>query len=259
MAFEATYAHLVRLFPGVRMVVVGAAGIAAHDRPLGGDRRTEDVDLAIAVSCDDLRATLRDVDGWHPVDQNPHRWKDPGGVIVDLIPCTPALLEAGFVQFEGQDRRLNLRGFRHLAAPEAVVPISGVEGVHVAKLEIIVLLKIVAWLDRPAERAKDLSDIAALFDHYLDVNNDRNFVGEAAELGHYNEDASAFNLGLDLAMWLDVHERSLVLEFVRRVLGGDAVAATIAQRAPRSWKRDEDEVRRKFGIFLAGLDHTSSA
>jgi len=96
--------------------------------------------------------------------------------------------------------------------------------------------------------------MAAILEHYIAADDDRAFVGETAELGYFNEEASAWLLGFDLGRRLDASERSLIEAFivaVRNVAGG--LAARIVTQAPVSWDSEEEVVHR-FELFWDGLE-----
>ncbi len=59
-----------------------------------------------------------------------------------------------------------------------------------------------AWLDRPADRARDLYDLAFLLTDYLDEHDDADFdrILSAVQRGHVDHHAAnAFVLGQDVA------------------------------------------------------------
>ena len=50
--------------------------------------------------------------------------------------------------------------------------------IDVATVPVVVILKMAAWLDRPAERDRDLHDLAHLFNEYLEPNAPRRWSDE---------------------------------------------------------------------------------
>ena len=85
----------------------------------------------------------------------------------------------------------------------------------------IALLKVIAYLDDPYRRAKDILDLKALFNKY-DAHSDRIFSDELfdAKLQDSNQ-ASAYLLGLDLGLIATDSDRKLLQEFLERQLDRD--------------------------------------
>jgi predicted nucleotidyltransferase len=94
------------------------------------------------------------------------------------------------------DREFSLVGFDLALAHAVPVPLGGVE-VPVATLAAIVVRKMVAWLDRPHERRKDLGDLAHVLDKALDDFDDRRFEPPLADADV--EDQSAIFVGQAVA------------------------------------------------------------
>lgn len=101
------------------------------------------------------------------------RWYGPAHFRADIIPATRELLDAGSVQIE-DGAPMSLVGF-DLAFDHAVAAAlpGATATVRVASLPAILVLKMVAWLDRPYERTKDLGDIAVVLADALGEDDDR--------------------------------------------------------------------------------------
>lgn len=71
---------------------------------------------------------------------------------------------------------------------------------------VVALLKMVSFGDRPAERERDLEDIAHLLDTYVEATSERRW-DEAADCGEFDL-APAYLLGADIARLLmgDAHK-----------------------------------------------------
>lgn len=119
---------------------------------------------------------------------------------VDIIPAGDALLAQGHLTWPN-DHRLNLEGVSALFS--AVLPFAEPHlRVEMATIPLVVLLKMVAWLDRPADRARALYDLAFLLTDYLDEHDDADFdrILSAVQQGHVDHHAAnAFVLGQDVA------------------------------------------------------------
>lgn len=75
-------------------VLVGASAIHCH---LPGTRKTEDLDIAVAVSREDIQLKLRSLPGWRP-SRYEHEWLGPGDVRLDVLPASLELIQQGFVE-----------------------------------------------------------------------------------------------------------------------------------------------------------------
>lgn len=85
-----------------------------------------------------------------------HRWRGPSGSIVDLLPAGPGLRQAKRIIWPDSGFEMSLVGFEHVFSRS--LPFSFAEGVQyrVAPPPVITLLKIVAFMDDPYRRKKDL-------------------------------------------------------------------------------------------------------
>ena len=201
---------------GAPVVIIGAVAMACFLDDLG--RFTADVDLVIALELGDFdgfAAKLATV-GWHQEARREHRWRAPRGSILDILPAGPELRAAKHITWPGSQFRMSLVGFEHVFDRAILVELAPGVSVHVAPLPVIALLKMVAHLDDPYRRAKDLGDLKLLL-HQYDNKSGRIYSGEvfSAELEDI-EQASAFLLGLDLGQIATAEERKVVRMFIRR-------------------------------------------
>jgi len=227
-------------FVGRRIVLIGAGALHSHGLLRG--RMTEDLDFAIDVEVDELIRVAQGIDGWSRSERMAQRWHTAEGGIVDLVPMGARHLAEGHVEWP-DGARMGLVGFRHLEAP-------------VASPAAVVLLKLVALDDRGLLRLKDLVDIAWLCDDYVGPTEDRAFEGPAADRGWFAEEGSAWTLGHDLGRLAAADdERALVRRVLAEVLAPKGRWATrLAAHVPKSWGRDVDETRRRFGLLLDGFE-----
>lgn len=137
-------ARLVEHETHPELVLVGAVALG-HHLPL--QRTTADVDLALVVSPADIAPLLTTL-GWRRDEHMRQRWYGPAHFRADIIPATQELVAAGSVQID-EGATMSLLGF-DLAFDHAVaVELPGVTAsVSVASLPAILVLKMVAWLDR---------------------------------------------------------------------------------------------------------------
>jgi predicted nucleotidyltransferase len=243
--------RLARHWPGRRLTWIGGAAIER----ICPARRQPTLDFAVALeeTPEVIQAVMGRAADWRLTPGHRHRWLDPSGCPVDIIPAAAALIEAGGVTWPGEDRHMSLLGMRLAIAEGRAAPFPGAENVRIATIPALFLLKVVAWLDRP-EREKDLGDIALLLDHHVGPDDDRAFEGEAAARGLYGEDGSAWLLGFDLGRLAARDEREALVRFCARAASLDhPLAARLARTAPPGWHRDEAEARRRVALFAAGL------
>lgn len=236
------------------LVLIGAVALG-HHLPLG--RGTSDVDLALVVSPSDVAPLLASL-GWKPDKHIAQRWYAADEFRADVLPATPALIAKGAVQFDGDAKLMSLVGFDLAMDHAAPVALPGTSTtVKVASLPAIVVLKIVAWLDRPYERGKDLADLARIFKEALGDDNDRRWeqsdpVGAS---GLEFEDQSPFSVGLDVAAIMRESHRAVVDTFVGRLLDDTGTAAAQMARAAGMHGDDADErVQRLVTRFAEGIE-----
>jgi predicted nucleotidyltransferase len=132
-----------------RFVIIGAAALKHH---IVLPRTTADVDLALVAEPEEILALLGSM-GWHPDARQAQRWRDDEGHRVDVLPVTDRIVEAGSLLLDGGARRVSMLGFDLALARTVLVEVPGEdEAVEVASLGALVVLKMVAWTDRPHDR-----------------------------------------------------------------------------------------------------------
>jgi predicted nucleotidyltransferase len=194
---RAAIASLRSIWPEQRIVLIGAGALRAHRKLT---RFTADLDLAIAIEGSDYPGPLAESVEWRADSKQHQRWRHSLGTEVDIIPAGPSLRAQGHISWPS-GHRMSLEGFATLFSAPLEFVNAGLR-IELPTVAMIVLLKMVAWLDRPAERARDLDDLAFLFTEYLDEANDAEFalLLEAFELGYTGpHTAQAFLLGRDVA------------------------------------------------------------
>jgi predicted nucleotidyltransferase len=116
---------------------------------------------------------------------------------------------------------MSLAGFDHVFASAVDVNLAGGMTIRVAPPIVTALLKIIAWVDDPYRRAKDLQDIRIVLRRY-EKDSDRLFSDAVfdAELPDF-EFASAFLLGLDMRALATGDDARFVEQFLVRLLAQD--------------------------------------
>jgi len=247
-------AGLRTALPETRFVLIGAAALG-HYVPL--PRATADIDLAIVLPLADFDRVLAPL-GWRRSARMLQRWHGPGDVLADLLPATEELVEAGEVRFEGGDVRMSLVGFDlALRYTERVALGVGEIEVEVATLPVLIVLKMVAWLDRPSERTKDLEDLGRILDDALGADDDRRWEPEhpVFRAGLDHEDQAAFFAGLEVARIAEPSHRAAIDAFLARVDDPDGEPFSAMVRAARyGGDAPEDRLARRLAAFRRGLD-----
>ena len=92
---------------------------------------------------------------------------------------------------------MSLAGFDHVFTSAVEMPLAEGLSIRVARPVVTVLLKIIAYMEDPHRRSKDLQDIRVVLARY-EADTDRLFSDAVfdAELPDF-EGANAFLLGLD--------------------------------------------------------------
>lgn len=203
------------------LVVIGATSLLILIGDLG--RFTRDIDLTVALDLDGFeRLTMRlAAIGWTPAPKLEHRWLAPRRTIIDLLPAGAELRRSGSFIWPASQFKMNLAGFERVFADAVEIRLPGGLIIRVAPPIVTVLLKIIAFVDDPYRRAKDLQDIRIVLRLY-EQESDRLFSDAVfdADLPDF-EFANAFLLGLDLGALATGDEARFVDRFLDRLLAQD--------------------------------------
>lgn len=142
-------------------------------RPLG----TKDVDFAVYIpskeNYEKLREYLRDKEGFQTSSQNQFVIFSPEGLEVDLLPFGEIEVE-GKVMIEGKSlTQIAVNGFREVYENGTdEVEFENDQVFKVCTLPGIVILKLIAYDDRPEIRLNDIKDITLILKHYFDIETE---------------------------------------------------------------------------------------
>lgn len=247
--------ELAELWGSTRFCLIGASALACQ---MDFNRQTNDLDISVSVTLDEVATRLSTLTGWKRNPKKEHEWRSPAGIQVDVLPAGESLLATGEVVWPESGARMNLAGLR--LAFEKSFPFEIEHGVSIplAPVAVIALLKMISYLDRPHERERDLEDLAQILENYVLPDDMRRFAPEVIEAGVSYEAASAYLLGEDLAALTNDGERRLVETFVGRVSDEHHASGTQARMArlgPASWKQEPDELMERIDAFSAGFQH----
>jgi predicted nucleotidyltransferase len=168
-------------------------------------RMTKDLDLAVFITDTAQYEALQD---WLVKHEDftvakhsafcLHYHKDAGAesVTVDLMPFGAIANEEGDVHFSGPGmERISTVGFTEVLADAATMTTEAGEQWRVVTLPGMVVLKLIAWQDRPEMRGKDATDIWGLLEVYFDLVDDFIFT-EHSDLFDDNDTADTTNFKL---------------------------------------------------------------
>jgi len=245
--------QLAELWSDTKFCLIGASALACQiDLP----RPTDDLDISVSVSLDELAAGLPRVDGWKRNLEKEHEWLSPAGIKVDVLPAGPSLLAARELIWPGTGVRMNLTGLRLALENGITFEVEPGLWIPVAPVAVIAVLKMISYLDRPGERERDLQDLAYILDDHVSPDNERRFAPEVLDAGMGFEQASAYLLGLDLRALVNDAERKGVEDFLARVRDERHPSATqgrMARLGPPSWNQDPDELLARVEAFVLGF------
>ena len=134
---------------------------------------TKDIDLAVLVPHQSDYQRLKEYlvkQETFTQTNNPYTLKDTNGLEVDLLPFGALEIEGRRVTDAAGNIRYDVTGLQEVyehATEE--VEFENAHVFRVSSLAGIVILKLIAWEDRPEMRSKDLSDIALIVKHYYEL------------------------------------------------------------------------------------------
>ncbi|HSZ35401.1 MAG TPA: hypothetical protein VK772_18950 [Puia sp.] len=140
-------------------------------------RTTGDIDFAVFINDKGVYEQLKDylitVEGFNPYRENAFVLIYKDGTEVDLLPFGAIEDENRKTTIEGTGlTSINVDGIKEVF--EGLLPEIDLEG-HIFKfctLPGIVLLKLIAWSDRPEVRRDDIKDISDILNHFFSIYQD---------------------------------------------------------------------------------------
>ncbi len=236
------------------LVIIGA--IAYKFRFPNVERYTADIDLTVALDLDEfaeLETRMAQAD-WSRENNREHRWKSALGTLVDLLPAGVRLRTAKKLVWPKRQFSMSLVGFEHVFSEAISVKVNESLTLKVASARVLALLKIVAFLDRPYERERDLRDLRGMLSEY-EEQSERLFSDEiqAAELADFSL-APAFLLGVDLVSVCTTEEAAVVDAFLSTISDeNDALRMVFARAGRRPADREEEAAGTQLAAFAQGL------
>jgi predicted nucleotidyltransferase len=212
------------------LVIIGAMAYRIFvDDPY---RTTEDVDIAIALDLDVWPEFVSHLisHGWKQRQSLEHRWRGPHGTLIDIIPAGTKLREQGRLVWPKSEMTMSLAGFDHVFADSIERELAPDLRIKIVPLPVLALLKILAFMDNPHARQKDLEDFAEMLQRY-EKDSDRRFSDGVFDAGVSFEQAGAFLLGLDVANLCTPNEARLVDNLISQVSNGEHRALITLRRS----------------------------
>ena len=247
---------------GLPYYLIGASAIALEllKKGIKPNRGTRDIDFAVMISCkreyEQIRVAL-EAKGFNKVAAPWTFYSEKFKIVIDLLPFGE-IEENYTVNFNKQYADLHVLGFSEVMEEAVQVEIEE-KIANIPPLPGMVILKLIAWSDRPEERENDLSDILRIIQHYYNLKWD-----EILEKHYDTLDKEPFDqlliaaevLGRDSKLYLQKSEA--ISERVLKVLGTNLEEASKSAIA-KDWARKLDkEIEYAFdllGAFQKGITH----
>ena len=217
-------------------------------------RGTKDIDFAIMISSmKEYEALSKSLEhkGFRSVKAPWTFYSDKYNVAIDVLPFGE-IEEQDTIQFNERYTDLHVLGFKEVL--EQAIPVEIEEKiVNIPPLPGMIILKLVAWSDRPEERADDLPDILKIIEHYFDIEFD-----EIVEFHHdtFPDEkdidpliVAAEVIGYKARIYLDKSERlaKRIYELMDTNLKNNSESAIA-----KEWARKKDwEIEYAFSILKA--------
>ena len=220
-------------------------------------RRTFDLDLAVGASSVSVEGELTDA-GWTRDPRMVQRWLRDGAT-VDLVHATQDDIDEGVTSpVEGVE--LTVTGFDLAYNEFDLIDVGAGTRIPVARVPALILLKAIAWQDRPSEREKDLEDIFFLWSNTLADDDDRRFDPShplrSVDLEH--DDQGAFFVGWELGKIANETHRHWLDRFLEQMRGESPQFVRFVRASRVAGDFPEERVRARLDAFELGF-RTGSA
>jgi predicted nucleotidyltransferase len=211
----------------VDFYVIGATArdiILSNLHDLVPDRKTDDLDIAIAISdwnqFQSIEENLPKKDGFTKSEEQKQRFIYKGVYVIDIVPFGDVAEDDGNIYWPPDETiAMSVWGFSEMADSTIGVEIDGEFSIQIASLPGLFILKLVAWKDRHLSGSKDAYDMALLLTNYLDINIER-AVEEHYDLYETDEFdqviAGAQLMARDVKLLIRDNEETL--EYLREIL-----------------------------------------
>lgn len=152
------------------LIGVSAIALELLKEGIKPSRGTKDIDFAVMISSmEDYEkiSTALQAKGFNKVTAPWTFYSEKYNVAIDLLPFGE-VEENNTINFNKRYTDLHVLGFREVM--EEAVDVEIEEKIaNIPPLPGMVILKLIAWSDRPEERGDDLTDILRIIQHYYDL------------------------------------------------------------------------------------------
>ena len=251
---------------GRRFVLIGATVpqivLDFREMHAPGSRETRDVDAVAEVATWEDFANLRErllQEGFHQ-GQVAHEFLWDTDVRIDLIPFGPALVEQDRLSWPGSGAVMNANGLEEALECAREEEVTRDFKLPVVTIPGLVLTKVIAYMDRPEARARDLIDILYCFENYeAKPGASRRFDLTESQVNGVMlkyEEAGAFLLGIEVAALAKPNSIAIVRRFIETI--SHEFVRPISQILAEEKRLADSEPRRRvlhrlFQVFGAGI------
>jgi len=225
----------------------------------GAGRRTLDVDFGVAVRDWDrfrtLKAALLENSGFTPDPKRAQRliYTSEPAVLIDLIPFGGVERADRTITWPPEEEIvMTVTGFSDALNSAVLVRLDETLVVHVVTLQLLLVLKLFAWVDRKYEK-RDAEDIYTLLRHYGEAGNEDRLYGENLDIleseGFDFELAGARLIGLDAARAVSSDTR----ERTQQILTSDEQMTELTNQIIASSSRTDAEHVRRCEILVTEM------
>ena len=175
--------ELSSFFGGINVdfYVIGATArdiILSNLHDLVPDRKTDDLDIAIAISdwnqFQSIEENLPKKESFTKSKEQKQRFVYKGIYVIDIVPFGDVAEDDGNIYWPPDETiAMSVWGFPEMADSTISVEIDGEFSIQIASLPGLFILKMVAWKDRHLSGSKDAYDMALLLTNYLHINTER--------------------------------------------------------------------------------------
>lgn len=242
------------------LIGVSAIALELLKEGIKPSRGTKDIDFAVMVS--DIKEYEKishelEKRGFNKVTAPWTFYSETFKVAVDILPFGE-IEESYTVNFNERYTDLHVLGFREVMQEAVPVYIED-KMANIPPLPGMVILKLIAWSDRPEERENDLSDILKIIQHYYDLSWD-----EIVEIHYDTLDKDPFDqlliaaevLGRNSRLYLQKSEAisERILQLLENNLQ-EPIRSAIAKEWARKLERDLEYTFSLLDSFYKGITH----
>jgi len=241
------------------LIGVSAMALELLKKDIRPSRGTKDIDFAIMISNFKEYEAISESLEKYGFAKSYAPWTFYAAkyqVAIDLLPFGE-IEENDTVNFNKRYNDLHVLGFQEVLEEAAIVEIEE-RFVNIPPLPGMIILKLIAWSDRPEERENDLADILKIIQHFFDIAYD--------EIVEYYNDIFPEEEGLDEIIigaevlgrkarkYLDKSERlsKRILTVLRENLT-DATKSEIANQWAQKLDREIEYAFKVLEAFQRGL------